>query len=104
MGIGKKVAKLMNERNLNPNKLAKISDIPAVTIYSIVRRDPKEIEKDTLAKIARALNVNVDYFSEEVPLENHTIVAHHDDEDWTEEELAEIERFKEFLISKRVMK
>lgn len=30
-----------------------------------------------------------------------TIAAHHDGEDWTEEELREIERFKEFLRSKR---
>lgn len=30
-----------------------------------------------------------------------TIAAHHDGEDWTEEELAEIEQFKEFVRSKR---
>lgn len=30
-----------------------------------------------------------------------TLAAHHDGEDWTEEELAELERFKEFLRSKR---
>lgn len=30
-----------------------------------------------------------------------TIAAHHDGEDWTEEELEDIERFKEFLKSKR---
>lgn len=31
----------------------------------------------------------------------YTIAAHHDGEDWTEEELEEIERFKEFVRSKR---
>lgn len=31
----------------------------------------------------------------------HTIAAHHESEDWTEEELAEIEKFKEFVRSKR---
>lgn len=36
--------------------------------------------------------------------EIHTIAAHHDDEDWTEEELKEIERFKEFVRSKRKKK
>lgn len=30
-----------------------------------------------------------------------TIAAHHDGEDWTEEELEDIERFKEFVRSKR---
>lgn len=33
--------------------------------------------------------------------EIQTIAAHHDGEDWTEEELAEIERFKEFVKLKR---
>ncbi|GAB3797199.1 hypothetical protein GCM10028868_18050 [Virgibacillus kimchii] len=31
----------------------------------------------------------------------HTIAAHHEGEDWTEEELEEIERFKEFVRMKR---
>lgn len=30
-----------------------------------------------------------------------TLAAHHDGDEWTEEELAELERFKEFLRSKR---
>jgi len=33
-----------------------------------------------------------------------TIAAHHDGEDWTEEELAEIEQFKEFVRMKRKLK
>lgn len=32
---------------------------------------------------------------------NSTIAAHHDGEDWTEEELEEIERFKQFVKMKR---
>ncbi|WP_186785877.1 helix-turn-helix transcriptional regulator [Paenibacillus agilis] len=33
--------------------------------------------------------------------EAYTLAAHHEGEDWTEEELAEIERFKQFVKSKR---
>ena len=33
--------------------------------------------------------------------EIETIAAHNDGEEWTEEELAEIERFKEFVRSRR---
>lgn len=36
--------------------------------------------------------------------EVYTIAAHHDGEDWTEEELEEIERFKEFVRLKREKK
>ena len=31
----------------------------------------------------------------------HTIAAHHEGEDWTEEELDEIEQFKKYILSKR---
>ena len=36
-------------------------------------------------------------------LSNHinTIAAHHDEEDWTAEELEEIENFKKYVLSKR---
>jgi len=33
-----------------------------------------------------------------------TIAAHHDGDEWTEEELEEIERFKEFVKMKRKQK
>ena len=31
----------------------------------------------------------------------YTIAAHHDDEEWSDEELAEIEEFKKYVLSKR---
>lgn len=44
------------------------------------------------------------YSKEEVDvLDIQTIAAHHDGEEWTEEELAEIEQFKEFVRMKRQM-
>ena len=50
--------------------------------------------------IADYFNVDMDYLigrSNRV----HTIAAHHDNEDWTAEELDEIEAFKRFVLSKR---
>jgi len=41
--------------------------------------------------------LKVKYLTEEI----QTIAAHHDGEEWTEEELEEIERFKEFVKSRR---
>jgi len=40
-------------------------------------------------------------YEESIKNDIQTIAAHHDGEDWTEEELAEIERFKEFVKMKR---
>ncbi|MDR9794066.1 helix-turn-helix domain-containing protein [Aeribacillus composti] len=55
---------------------------------------------ETVRHLALFFNVSLDYL---LGLDQpQTLAAHHDgDEDWTEEELEEIERFKEFIRSKR---
>lgn len=40
-------------------------------------------------------------YEEDINNDIHTIAAHHDGDEWTEEELEEIERFKEFIRMKR---
>jgi transcriptional regulator with XRE-family HTH domain len=62
---------------------------------------------DTLKKLAKLFNVSIDYLLDETNIRTpysdevkETIAAHHDGE-WTEEELAEIEKFKEFIKLKR---
>jgi len=60
--------------------------------------------------LAETLNVNeawlmgYDVQKERNPVANdeiQTIAAHHEGEDWTDEELEEIERFKQFVKAKR---
>jgi len=53
---------------------------------------------ETVRQLALFFNKSLDYL---LGLEVETIAAHHDGEEWTEEELEEIERFKEFVRSKR---
>lgn len=45
-----------------------------------------------------------DSYTKESEVEPETIAAHHDGEDWTEEELQDIEEFKEILKLKRQLK
>lgn len=52
----------------------------------------KKIILDSLIRVQKLLSSQNDI---------ETVAAHHDGEDWTEEELAEIERFKEFVKMKR---
>lgn len=69
------------------------------------------IKNDTLAKICDILSIDMNeiYGREKVPTNivkekgNNikTIAAHHDDDDWSEGELLEIEMFKKFIIAKR---
>lgn len=107
MGIGNKLAVLIDERGTNVNELARKANVPAQTIYSLIRRDANKVDIDALIRICHALNVTVDYFSSEDVYsdiranEISTIAAHHEGEEWTNEELAEIEEFKRYVLSKR---
>lgn len=58
---------------------------------------------ETVKSIAHALNCTLDDVAEEMKPTGdiNTLAAHHDDEDWTADELAEIEAFKDFVRSKR---
>lgn len=60
---------------------------------------------DKLIQIGKILNVSTQFLLHGTDEMNNdaigTVAAHHDGEDWTEEELEEIERFKEFIRSKR---
>lgn len=67
--------------------------------YTLKRQSPKA---ETLQVIADYFNVSVDYLLGRIDeTEIQTIAAHHDGEEWTDEELEEIERFKEFVRMKR---
>lgn len=62
----------------------------------------RDVSLDMLEKIAKYFDVPIDTFFNGVFYdEPHTIAAHHEGEEWTDEELAEIEEFKRFVLSKR---
>ncbi|MEC2423237.1 helix-turn-helix domain-containing protein [Bacillus velezensis] len=80
-----------------------------ISRYENGQSDPK---MEVVRILADYFNVSSDYLVgisdiEIKPLQSkkqgniETIAAHHDDEDWTEDELEEIRRFKEFVKSKR---
>jgi len=71
----------------------------------IRRWDDVSPKSETLKKVADYFNVSTDYLLGRTDnTEIETIAAHHDGEDWTEEELNEIEQFKEFVRMKRQQK
>lgn len=98
----------------------KLNVTPAmIAQYESGKRNPK---KDTIDKIAKALNMGYSYTKEGEPYflkfvdtvsnpeyegnekfnkAQYTLAAHFDGAEYTEEELEEIKRFAEFLKSKR---
>ncbi|MFJ8517071.1 helix-turn-helix domain-containing protein [Lysinibacillus xylanilyticus] len=68
----------------------------------------KKPSSEKLETIADYFNVSIDYLlgrtNQRTLLTDNTvqtIAAHHDEEEWTEEELEEIEQFKRFVAMRR---
>ena len=57
MITGKKLKKILDEKNISVRKIAKEAEIPPTTIYSIIKRD-SNIRYDYALKIAKVLGVS----------------------------------------------
>ncbi|ATH93354.1 hypothetical protein ACH95_00900 [Bacillus glycinifermentans] len=100
-----RVKKLCKDRGISLSRLEENVGFGKNSTYSWKQNNPSS---DKLKKVADYFNVSVDYLlgrTDDPKIQGQydidTIAAHHDGEDWTEEELREIERFKEFVRLKR---
>lgn len=86
------------ELNMTIEELSKKSGVPIGTLNKIFAGQTQDPKFETIKSICRAMGVSLVELDE---YEVQTIAAHHDGDEWTEEELEEIERFKAFVRSKR---
>ena len=100
-----RVKELCKSRGITVKGLEGKLDIPHNTIYQWKRIAPS---LDKIQKVADYFGVSIDYLlgrteQKELPEDNtvHTFAAHHDEDEWTEEELEEIEEFKRFVAMRR---
>lgn len=100
--LGKRIKSERERKGLSQIELAKLLNISNTTLsqYETGQRIPSDEIKIKLAEI---FNCSVDYLLglTNVPTPIETIAAHHEGDDWTEEELQAIEEFKEFVKSRR---
>ena len=90
---------LVDNHEKNQTQIAADLDLSQQRFNTYVNglRDPDD---DTLVNIADYFETTTDYLlGRDVEIE--TVAAHHDGEEWTEEELEDIEKFKEYIRSKR---
>jgi len=104
----KVLAELIDRRG-SRRAFAESIGLPPTTLQSMLTRGVGRASIDNVMKVCRALGITVEQLesmaqSWEENREIGTIAAHHDAEDWTEEELEEIERFKAFVRMKRNQK
>ncbi|MDF9844589.1 transcriptional regulator with XRE-family HTH domain [Paenibacillus sp. PastF-1] len=76
------------------DRLSKILKIDSRTLASAYARQEPPVYDGPSISVEKA-------FGDNHSKEPETIAAHHDGEEWTEEELEEIERFKQFVKMKR---
>lgn len=73
MGIGAKLDSLLKLKGSNPNELAQRVNVPAQTIYSMIKRDSKKADIEVLIKISKELGVEPEYFCDDsIPITEPT--------------------------------
>lgn len=96
---------LIDESGLSVKEFAARASIPYTTLRSILERGIGNASVNNVIKICKALGITIEQLEnfayEEAGINVVTIAAHHDGETWTDEELQEIENFKQFVLSKR---
>jgi len=100
MKFESRLRSLREKKGYSQIQLSKELSISNVTL-SQYENGIRKPDIDTLSKLASYFGVTTDYLlGKDTPEEPITIAAHKDGE-WTEEELEEIEKFKEFVKMKR---
>lgn len=95
---------LRKERGLTLLDIAKKMDVSETTVQRWESGNIKNMKYANIVKLAEILDVNPAVlmgWQSDASEEVHTIAAHHDSTDWTEEELDEIEEFKQYILAKR---
>ncbi len=97
------IEKLIAEKYPNVKAFAETIQIPYTTLKSMLTRGIGNASVDNVIKVCKGLGITTDQLVEMANNDGdiQTIAAHHDEEEWTEEELEEIRRFKEFVRAKR---
>jgi len=110
--FAKRLRELRKEKGLTGEELGKKFSVTktAVSYWENDKTFPDEL---TIKKLADFFECTTDYLLGRTDIKNpykeeeyeiQTIAAHHDGEEWTEEELEELEMFKELVRKRREKK
>jgi predicted transcriptional regulator len=95
------IEKLIERNWPNKKAFAESIDIPYTTLASMLSRGIGNASVNNVLKVCKGLNITIDELEKMAEGDDFTIAAHHDGEVWSEDELEEIEKFREYLKSKR---
>lgn len=108
MSIGETLKKLRIKRGLSQDELGeKLNDQFGSSVNKgMISKWENDLGDPSLVHariLSRFFNTKLDKLLglDEAEESEQTIAAHHEGDEWTDEELQELERFKEFIRSKR---
>ena len=103
MTVSERIREQMKLRNLSYGELAASTGLAKSAIHRYATGQTDKIPTEALEKLASALGVTPTYLTgwEERP---HTLAAHFEGEEFTDDELREIEDFVRFVKSRRTSK
>lgn len=105
MTIGERIKERRLQLNMTVDQVAEILGKNKATVYRYENDEIENMPIHILEPLAKALHTTPAYLAgwDDQDDEIHTFAAHKNnpDEEWTREELEEIERFKEFVKLKR---
>ena len=101
MTVSERIRAQMELRNLSYGELATATGLAKSAVHRYATGQTDKIPTEALEKLARALGVTPAFLTgweEERP---HTLAAHFEGEEFSEDELREIEDFVRFVKSRR---
>lgn len=102
MGFIDKLNLLMEKKKISKAELARESGIPYTTIDGFYKKGTENVKLSTLKKLCSYFECPLDYLADDDTDDAvHTIAAHFDGDEYTEEELDEIRSFAAFVKSRR---
>jgi len=102
MAFSNNLRYLRKKFNMSQEDLANKLGYKSFTTIQKWESGVSEPSVTVVKEIAKLFGVSMDQITnDDLSLEPDTLAAHHDEEDWTAEELAEIEEFKKYVRSKR---
>lgn len=108
MAFSNNLRYLRKKFNMSQEDLANKLGYKSFTTIQKWESGVSEPSVSTVKQIAQIFSVSMDAITNDNLSDDDfsvdTIAAHHDDYNWTEEELKEIEDFKKYVLSKRTNK
>lgn len=101
--VGKRLFKERTSKGLTRAEIGLLVSLHESTVKRYEDGDIKSLSIEKIEHFAKALNTSAAYLMgwEDKQDDIQTIAAHHEGDEWTDEELDEIEAFKQFVRSKR---